>query len=93
MAKIGDKDFSEVEKHGVEKLILHEVFIDIEFPNPPVPERDVPDLRPKAGSSVEDAAVFIPNINDHYKGLAPDCGAYEVGQQLPHYGPRTINLN
>jgi hypothetical protein len=52
----------------------------------------VPDLRPKAGSSVEDAAVHIPNINDQYKGLAPDCGAYEVGQQLPHYGPRSINL-
>jgi hypothetical protein len=92
IAKIGDKDFSEVEKHGVEKLILHDVFSDIEFPNPPVPERDVPDLRPKAGSRVEDAAVIIPNINDNYKGLAPDCGAYEVGQQLPLYGPRTFNL-
>lgn len=27
----------------------------------PVPERDVPDLRPKPGSRVEDAAVYIPN--------------------------------
>ena len=92
IAKIGDKEFAEVEKHGVERLILHEVFTDIEFPNPPVPERDVPDLRPKAGSSVEDAAVVIPNINDHYKGLAPDCGAYEVGDFASHYGPRSINL-
>ncbi len=92
IAKIGAKDFSEVEKHGVERLILHDVFNDIEFPNPPVPERGVPDLRPKAGSRVVDAAVFIPNINNNYKGKAPDCGAYEVGQQLPHYGPRTFNL-
>lgn len=92
MAKIGDKDFAEVEKHGVEKLILHNVFPDIEFPNPPVPERGVPDLRPRAGSRVVDAAVFIPNINDNYKGKAPDCGAYEVGQELPHYGPRDSRL-
>ena len=71
---------------------MHNVFDDIEFPNPPVPERPVPDLRPKAGSRVVDAAVFLPNINKNYKGEAPDCGAYEVGQELPHYGPRNINL-
>lgn len=92
IARIGDKEFADVEKHGVEKLILHNVFDDIEFPNPPVPERAVPDLRPKAGSRVVDAAVFLPNINHNYKGRAPDCGAYESGQELPHYGPRKINL-
>lgn len=91
MASIGGKDFSEAEKHGMERLILHDVFEDIEFPNPPVPERDVPDLRPKASSRVVDAAVFIPNINDGFKGSAPDCGAYEAGQELPHYGPRNLN--
>ena len=92
VAKIGGKDFSEVEKHGVERLILQHVFNDIEFPNPPVPEREVPDLRPKAGSRVVDAAVIIPNINDDYTGAAPDCGAYEAGQELPHYGPRISGL-
>ena len=92
IAKIGDKDFAEVEKHGVERLILHNVFNGIEFPNPPVPERAVPDLRPKAGSRVVDAALFIPNINNDYNGRAPDCGAYEVGQELPHYGPRDSHL-
>lgn len=90
IAKIGDRDFGEVEKHGVERIQLDDIFNDIEFPNPPVPERDVPDLRPKAGSRVVDAAILIPNINDNYKGLAPDCGAYEEGQDLPHYGPRTL---
>jgi hypothetical protein len=89
---VGVYDTPYIAKLGVEKLILHDVFNDIEFPNPPVPERGVPDLRPKAGSRVVDAAVLIPNINNNYKGKAPDCGAYEVGQQLPHYGPRTINL-
>jgi len=88
LARIGEKPFSEVENHGIEKITLGHTFVDIEFPNPPVPERDVPDLRPKAGSRVVDAAVFIPNINDNYKGDAPDCGAYEAGNDLPHYGPR-----
>jgi len=88
IAKIGDKNFSEIEKHGIEGLELEKTFLNVRFPNPPVPERDVPDLRPLAGSRVIDAAIHIPNINDNFKGRAPDCGAYEAGQELPQYGPR-----
>lgn len=88
VARIGGIDFSEVEKHGIEKITLRETFSNVAFPNPPIPEREVPDLRPKAGSRVIDAGIILPNINDHYKGKAPDCGAYEEGQDLPHYGPR-----
>lgn len=87
-AKIGERSFSEVEKHGIEKITIKEVFADVEFPNPPVPEREVPDLRPKPGSRVIDAGITIPNVNDNYKGKAPDCGAFEAGQELPHYGSR-----
>jgi hypothetical protein len=43
-------------------------------------------LRP--GSAAVDAGVPMPGINDRYTGRAPDLGAYEVGQALPHYGPR-----
>jgi hypothetical protein len=88
IARIGEKPFSEIEKHGIEKIELEKTFVDVEFPNPPVPERGVPDLRPMAGSIVLDAAEYIPNINDNFKGKAPDCGAYEAGEELPHYGPR-----
>jgi hypothetical protein len=88
VATIGERPFSEVEKHGVEKITIDKVFNEVEFPNPPVPERNVPDLRPQKDSRVVDAAVVIPNVNDDYKGKAPDCGAYEVNQKLPHYGPR-----
>lgn len=88
--KIGDKTFAEVEPHGIERITLEETFNNIEFPNPPAPERPVPDLRPKLNSKVIDAGVVIPNINDNYSGTAPDCGAYEAGQKLPHYGPRTL---
>lgn len=89
-AKIGNKPFAEVEKNGIEKITMTEVFNNVEFPYPPVPEREVPDLRPNQSSRVVDAAVGIPNINDNYFGNAPDCGAYEAGQELPHYGPRSV---
>jgi hypothetical protein len=32
--------------------------------------------------------VRLPNVNDGFTGKAPDLGAYEVGQTVPHYGPR-----
>jgi len=75
------------EKHAVPVDI--DVFsTDVPFPNPPLPERPVPDLRLRAASAAIDAGVPIPNINDGYRGAAPDLGAYEFGQDLPHYGPR-----
>ena len=88
VAKIGGKDFSDVERNGVGKIILSDTFREAAFPNPPIPEREVPDLRLKRGSPAIDAGVHIPNINDGFKGKAPDCGAYEAGQAIPHYGPR-----
>ncbi len=87
-ATIGEKQFSEVEKHGVERIKMEEVFNNVVFPLPPVPEKEVPDLRPNQYSRVVGAAVIIPNINDNYKGKGPDIGAYEAGEELPHYGPR-----
>ncbi len=89
VAKIGGKPFSSVEKHGIGHLKLEETFRDVVFPDPPIPEREAPDLRPAPGSAVIDAGVFIPNIDDNFTGKAPDIGAYEAGQELPHYGPRT----
>ncbi len=46
------------------------------------------DLRLKAGSRAVDAGVVLPGITDGFKGKAPDLGAYELGEPLPHYGPR-----
>ena len=47
-----------------------------------------PDLRLRAGSDAENAGVRLPNINGGFTGSAPDLGAYEVGSELPVYGPR-----
>ena len=48
----------------------------------------VNDLRPASGSAAIDAGLALPNVNDGFAGTAPDLGAYEAGQPLPHYGPR-----
>jgi len=51
-------------------------------------EQKVQDLRLSRDSEAIDRGVILPGINDGYKGKAPDLGAYEFGQPLPHYGPR-----
>jgi hypothetical protein len=46
------------------------------------------DFRLKPGSAAVDKGVVIPGITNGFAGQAPDLGALEVGQALPHYGPR-----
>ena len=46
------------------------------------------DFRLKPGSAPIDRGVMLPNITEEFTGKAPDLGALEVGQPLPHYGPR-----
>ena len=46
------------------------------------------DFRLRPGSVAVDAGVRLPNVNDGFAGKAPDLGAYEAGQPVPHYGPR-----
>jgi hypothetical protein len=46
------------------------------------------DFRLKAGSAAVGKGVVIPQVTDGYAGAAPDLGALELGQPLPHYGPR-----
>jgi hypothetical protein len=47
------------------------------------------DYRLKPDAPEIDKGVVIPNITDGYAGKAPDLGAVEFGQPLPHYGPRS----
>jgi hypothetical protein len=48
------------------------------------------DFRLRSGSAAIDRGVAIPNVNDGFTGKAPDLGALEAGQPLPHYGPRPL---
>ena len=49
------------------------------------------DFRLKPGSAAIDRGVILPNITDGFAGSAPDLGALEFGQPLPHYGPRPLS--
>jgi hypothetical protein len=44
----------------------------------------------KPNSKAVDAALYLPTINDGFTGNAPDLGALEINQPVPHYGPRWI---
>ncbi|MCX7726013.1 MAG: T9SS type A sorting domain-containing protein, partial [Chitinispirillaceae bacterium] len=89
----GGKPFAEVEPHGIGNIKFEEVFPNISFPDPPVPEREIVDLHPNVKSIIVDKGEVIPNINDNYLGSAPDCGAYEAEQVLPIYGPRPFEID
>ena len=75
------------EKHGM-RVGLDIFAAPIVIPNPPMLHWQPPDLRLRVDSDAVDAAIVIPNINDIYTGTAPDLGAYELGQEMPVYGPR-----
>ena len=47
------------------------------------------DFRLRPGSAAVDRGALIPNVTDHYSGVAPDLGALESGAPMPHYGPRS----
>jgi hypothetical protein len=46
------------------------------------------DFQLKPNSVAVDKGCFIPNVNEDFTGAAPDLGALEVGQPVPHFGPR-----
>ena len=82
---------TEFEPHGLQVGL--EVFEKVDFPSNPSRLYPAPDLRPRPGSAVVDAAQSIPNVNDGFSGTGPDIGAYEAGETLPIYGPRASALD
>ena len=46
------------------------------------------DPRLDSGSRAVDAGVPLANFNDGFQGDAPDLGCCELGEPLPHFGPR-----
>jgi len=88
---------SGLEKNGI--TIDYDVFEDLQKPTHKF-ERGVPypvyhavdlnfNLNPKG--KVVDAGIIIPNVNDNYKGDAPDLGALEVGSPAETYGARHLD--
>ena len=88
---------SGLEAHGI--IVDYDVFEDLQKPIHAL-ERGLPSpvyhavdlnfkLNPK-GKAV-DAGVFIPNVNDHFNGKAPDLGALELGSPAVIYGVRGLD--
>lgn len=46
------------------------------------------DFRLKEGGPAIDRGVVLANFNDGFRGKAPDLGALECGDRMPHFGPR-----
>ena len=83
---------SGLEANGI--LVDYEVFNKMTAPDPQKPHQVYHagnldfSLNPE-GKAV-DKGTLIPNINDNYKGKAPDLGALEAGDNPPVYGPRGL---
>jgi hypothetical protein len=63
-------------------------FENFAVPNAPPASVPLQFMTLKSDCNAVNAGIPLPNINDDYLGSAPDLGAYEVGADLPHYGPR-----
>jgi len=74
------------------RAIDYSVFVKAaapDFSNPThVYAADEVDLQLAPRSKAIDAGVVLPGITDGFAGKAPDLGAYELGAEPPHYGPR-----
>jgi hypothetical protein len=94
--KIGDARFTSLATLASTTTEAHAVMLDLSafatlppFPSPPYPPRPMPDLQLAASGAAIDKGVALAGINDGFAGTAPDLGAYELGQPLPVYGPRS----
>lgn len=83
------------DRHSVQ--IDYADFVRVTPPDPATPQRyydpQAFDFQLRPRSAAVDAGVVLPNVNDGFTGRAPDLGAYERGQPVPHYGPRPLNTN
>lgn len=80
------------ETHGVE--IDYDIFENLAPPDPARRHQVYHSMdlnfRLRAGSKAVDAGTVLPTVNDGFSGKAPDLGALEMNQPMPHYGPRWI---
>ena len=77
---------------GLETHAIHvdkdTCFETFNVPSPPPASVPRQFMTLRADCNAVDAGIPLANINDDYLGSAPDLGAYEVGAELPQYGPR-----
>ncbi len=93
--RLGSVGFSSLGELASSTSEVHAVAVDLSvfaqnvaFPSSPFPERTAVDLRLANDSAAVDRGLALANVNDGFAGSAPDLGAYELGTELPPYGPR-----
>ncbi len=75
------------ERHGV--LLGASTFASgLMAPTDHHPKLAPPDAKLAAGAVAIDKGVVLANVDDDFKGTAPDLGAIELGCIAPTYGPR-----
>jgi hypothetical protein len=79
---------SGLESHGM-RINRATCLATFNVPGPPLSHIPAQHMTLKSGCAAIDAGVILPNINDGFVGAAPDLGAYERGQALLPYGPRS----
>ncbi|WP_157972148.1 polysaccharide lyase domain-containing protein [Pleomorphovibrio marinus] len=86
------RETSGLEQNGI--MVDYDVFNDLKGPDPENPHGvyhavDL-DFTLNPNGKAIDSGERIPNVNDDFKGSAPDLGALEHGDDLPIYGPRNL---
>lgn len=81
---------SGLERHGVE--LDYDIFENLQAPDPTdrylIYHATDLNFKLNPNGKAVGAGVRIPNVNDEYRGNAPDLGAIEAGDSDPVYGPR-----
>jgi hypothetical protein len=83
-------DESGLEKHSIE--VDFDIFNHLVPPDPTTPHRvyhatDI-DFTLSLKAKAIDQGIVLPNINDGFRGKAPDLGAIEAGDSMPVYGAK-----
>ena len=85
-------DASGLEKHGME--VDYDIFTNMKAPDSSKPYgvyhgADI-NFQLNAKGKAVDKGVVLHNVNNGFKGKAPDLGAIEAGEAAPVYGPRWL---
>jgi len=89
------EDFSEATGQESNSILIDlDIFRNVTMPDPNGELTDMysieeVDYRLRRGATAIDAGMVLPGVNDGFSGRAPDLGAVEFGEDMPHFGPRT----
>ncbi|MBL8827190.1 MAG: right-handed parallel beta-helix repeat-containing protein [Planctomycetaceae bacterium] len=75
-----------IEQHG---RVVDKEQIFARYAPPPYPSNERPTFVLRREGAAVDAGVALPNVAEEFRGTAPDLGAFEADEPVPHVGPRS----